>query len=351
MEWLDALILGIVQGLAEYLPISSSGHLEIFREILGIDIPSDKILQFDIILHAATVCSTIVVLWPMFKKLLVSFFSFKRDSEYGIESLPAWTPFKVFFILAVTFTLTFLIGYSDFEGLKFIALLLVNPCLYIFFCRVNNTGRISLLNILALSAAGYAFRIAMENPEWITIASLSIGVVLILYVCVDLALRFKKIWQSVLLFVGMLIINPLILGLNPFVAMDSESLRTEHLTLKVSPGLFITWKDHKVGLRNRYENLIEPVNERMINLDADCRYIAVLKEYAPLIKNQRWGIYDTKEKKFLVTPEESEYADFILCEENHYKIMDGKERFTTDLYMPGWSPELNDYIDEITFKQ
>lgn len=82
MEWIDALILGIVQGLAEYLPVSSSGHLEIFREILGIDIPSDKILQFDIILHAATVCSTIVVLWPMFKKLLISFFGFKRDSEF-----------------------------------------------------------------------------------------------------------------------------------------------------------------------------------------------------------------------------------------------------------------------------
>lgn len=82
MEWIDALILGIVQGLAEYLPVSSSGHLEIFREILGIELPSDKILQFDIILHAATVCSTIVVLWPMFWKLLKSFFGWKRDAEY-----------------------------------------------------------------------------------------------------------------------------------------------------------------------------------------------------------------------------------------------------------------------------
>jgi len=82
MEWLDALILGIVQGLSEYLPISSSGHLEIFREILGINLHSDKILQFDLIVHAATVCSTIVVLWPMFSKLCVSFFGFKRDYNY-----------------------------------------------------------------------------------------------------------------------------------------------------------------------------------------------------------------------------------------------------------------------------
>lgn len=82
MEWLDALILGIVQGLAEYLPISSSGHLEIFREILGIDLPSDKVLQFDLILHAATVCSTIVILWPMFKNLCISFFGFKRNQDF-----------------------------------------------------------------------------------------------------------------------------------------------------------------------------------------------------------------------------------------------------------------------------
>ncbi|MCM1475271.1 MAG: undecaprenyl-diphosphate phosphatase [Muribaculaceae bacterium] len=82
MEWLDAFILGLVQGLAEYLPISSSGHLEIFREILGIDLPSDDVLQFDLILHAATVCSTIVVLWPMFFKLCKSFFTFKCDNDF-----------------------------------------------------------------------------------------------------------------------------------------------------------------------------------------------------------------------------------------------------------------------------
>jgi len=82
MDWLDALILGIVQGLAEYLPISSSGHLEIFRTILGVDLPSEQTLLFDVMVHAATVMSTIVVLRHMFFKLCKSFFTFRRDEDF-----------------------------------------------------------------------------------------------------------------------------------------------------------------------------------------------------------------------------------------------------------------------------
>ena len=82
MDWLDALILGLVQGLSEYLPISSSGHLVIFREILGLKLAGEDALQFDVILHAATVCSTIVVLWPLFRDLCKSFFTFKRDDNF-----------------------------------------------------------------------------------------------------------------------------------------------------------------------------------------------------------------------------------------------------------------------------
>ncbi|MDE5941067.1 MAG: undecaprenyl-diphosphate phosphatase [Muribaculaceae bacterium] len=82
MDWLDALILGIVQGLSEYLPISSSGHLEIFKQILGLDLDPDKSLEFSVMLHVATVLSTIVVLWKEFVPLVVSFFTFKRDSRF-----------------------------------------------------------------------------------------------------------------------------------------------------------------------------------------------------------------------------------------------------------------------------
>lgn len=81
MDWLDALIMGIVQGLAEYLPISSSGHLEIFREILGLDFKGAEALEFDVALHVATVLSTIVVLWREFAPLCKAFFTFDNSAE------------------------------------------------------------------------------------------------------------------------------------------------------------------------------------------------------------------------------------------------------------------------------
>lgn len=81
MDTLNALVLGLVQGLAEYLPISSSGHLEIFREILHLDMSGAESLEFDLTLHVATVLSTIVVLWKEFWPLCRSFFTFKNDAN------------------------------------------------------------------------------------------------------------------------------------------------------------------------------------------------------------------------------------------------------------------------------
>lgn len=80
MEWFEALILGIIQGATEYLPVSSSGHLTIFQELLGVNIPNEQTLQFDVIVHFATVLSTITILYPMFKRLAKGFFSFRTDS-------------------------------------------------------------------------------------------------------------------------------------------------------------------------------------------------------------------------------------------------------------------------------
>ena len=73
MEWFEAILLGLLQGLTEFLPVSSSGHLQIGKELLGIDSGGD--LVFEVVVHAATVLSTIVVfrrqIWGLLKSLFV----------------------------------------------------------------------------------------------------------------------------------------------------------------------------------------------------------------------------------------------------------------------------------------
>lgn len=73
MEWFEAVLLGLVQGLTEFLPVSSSGHLVMGRELLGVEASED--LTFEIVVHAATVLSTIVVFRHQIWDLLKGFFS------------------------------------------------------------------------------------------------------------------------------------------------------------------------------------------------------------------------------------------------------------------------------------
>ena len=79
MDWLQALILGLVQGLTEFLPVSSSGHLAIGREILGVEAAED--LVFEITVHVATVLATIIVFRKQIWKLLCGIFKFKYNDE------------------------------------------------------------------------------------------------------------------------------------------------------------------------------------------------------------------------------------------------------------------------------
>ena len=72
MEWFEAVLLGLIQGLTEFLPVSSSGHLEIGKVLLGVETTDD--LLFTTMVHAATVLSTIVVFRMQIWGLLSGFF-------------------------------------------------------------------------------------------------------------------------------------------------------------------------------------------------------------------------------------------------------------------------------------
>ncbi|MBR3100225.1 MAG: undecaprenyl-diphosphate phosphatase [Muribaculaceae bacterium] len=92
MDWLQALILGVIQGLTEYLPVSSSGHLAIGSALFGID-GADN-LTFTILVHVATVLSTLVVLWREVDWIFKGLFKFKLNDEtkYFINILISMIP-------------------------------------------------------------------------------------------------------------------------------------------------------------------------------------------------------------------------------------------------------------------
>ncbi len=92
METLQAILLGIVQGITEFLPVSSSGHLQIAKALLGVEIEEN--LTFDVTLHAATVLSTLVVLRSEVARLIGGLFSrrFTPEQAYvlkiGLSMIP-----------------------------------------------------------------------------------------------------------------------------------------------------------------------------------------------------------------------------------------------------------------------
>ncbi len=84
MNWIEALLLGIIQGLTEFLPVSSSGHLEIGKALLGVEATDD--LLFTVVVHGATVLSTIVVFWKDIVHLFKGLFRFREDSSVNQET-------------------------------------------------------------------------------------------------------------------------------------------------------------------------------------------------------------------------------------------------------------------------
>ena len=92
MDWLEALILGIIQGLTEYLPVSSSGHLAIGANLFGIE--GSENLAFTILVHVATVMSTLFILWREIVWLVTGVLKFKLNDEmrYFINILVSMIP-------------------------------------------------------------------------------------------------------------------------------------------------------------------------------------------------------------------------------------------------------------------
>lgn len=95
MEWFEALVLGLLQGLTEYLPVSSSGHLAIGSALFGIE--GEENLAFTIVVHVATVFSTLVILWKEIDWIFKGLFKFRMNDEthYVINIIISMIPIGI----------------------------------------------------------------------------------------------------------------------------------------------------------------------------------------------------------------------------------------------------------------
>lgn len=164
MDFMTAVVLGLVQGVAEFLPISSSGHLAIFQNLLGFKGMGEEDMFFDILLHLATLCAVFVAYWPEIKALVLEFFTM-----VGVRKLPqGQKPDRlsrrmIFFIVIATLPLFVVLPIKDHvEGLKdntmFIGCALLATGILLFISDRMNRGNkdlknASLLDVLLVGCA------------------------------------------------------------------------------------------------------------------------------------------------------------------------------------------------------
>ena len=83
MTAVKAIILGLIQGIAEFLPVSSSGHLALFKNLLGLEqVP----LVFDVILHMATLCAVVLVFWKRIAGILKALWLFVSKGKTNVST-------------------------------------------------------------------------------------------------------------------------------------------------------------------------------------------------------------------------------------------------------------------------
>ena len=147
MSLFNALILGLIQGVAEFLPISSSGHLAIAQELLGFGVEGSDDMFFDVLLHLGTLAAVFVAYWADIKEMILEFIRTIQDVSHGgmPEKIP---PARRMILLVVvgTLPLFLVLPIQDFvEGLSsntyFIGAALLVTGVLLWVCDRVKKGR------------------------------------------------------------------------------------------------------------------------------------------------------------------------------------------------------------------
>ena len=149
MDILEAIILGIIQGLTEFLPVSSSGHLELAKAIFGDTSVPEESLTFTVVLHAATALSTIVIFRKEIAEIFKGLFQFKWNEEmqFSVKIILSMIP-------AVIIGLAFEKELESFFGGQILlvgVMLLVTAVLLLFADKAKNTNKkVSFTNAIII---------------------------------------------------------------------------------------------------------------------------------------------------------------------------------------------------------
>jgi len=150
MSWIEALLLGLLQGLTEFLPVSSSGHLELGKALLDIN-PKDSLI-FTVLVHGATVLSTIVVfykdIWKLIKGLLA--FKWNEETKYIVKIVVSMIPVGIIGVFFKDEVESFFDGNIAFVG----AMLLFTSVLLAFtYFKKSNNRNITYLDSFIIGVA------------------------------------------------------------------------------------------------------------------------------------------------------------------------------------------------------
>ena len=166
MSLLNALILGIIQGVTEFLPISSSGHLSIAQNLFGLEIEGSGDMFFEVLLHLGTLAAVFVVYWSDIKEMVLEFFRTIGDIRRGGMPNPIPPARRLILLIIVgTLPLFLVLPIQDFvEGLSGstyvvgAALLVTGALLFVSdrARRGKKTGRSATLAEVLLLGVGHA---------------------------------------------------------------------------------------------------------------------------------------------------------------------------------------------------
>ncbi len=140
MTWFEALVLGLIQGLTEFLPVSSSGHLELGKYLFGIDPETN--FYFSVAVHGATVLSTLIVLWKEITDLFKGFFKFRMNEEtvYIIKLFISMVPVGIAGFFMTDIAEKFFAGNMVSLGIEFIITALLLFLTYIIRPKEKPVG-------------------------------------------------------------------------------------------------------------------------------------------------------------------------------------------------------------------